>query len=166
MKIDDLTNLYRAVYLAKVKAMARILGGDYALAEDVVQEAFTRAVRYIHLFDESRGMMETWFNAILFNALRDVQKQERHTQELYRELHLHDVIDPAKALFSPEYKSDLHKIVQTVTNEKHRRVLELFFLYGYSSTEISQIEADMTQSNVTTIVMRFRENLKQRGLIK
>jgi RNA polymerase sigma factor (sigma-70 family) len=159
MSIENLTALYEKVYIHKVRIMSRILKGDMALAEDVVQEAFTRAVKYIHLYDETRGMIETWFNAILFNALRDVQKSERNQQEIYKEISLHDVLDPAKSILTPEYKQDLYKHIQMSKNEKHRRILELFFLYGYSSKEISEIEEGMTQSNVTTIVMRFRSSL-------
>lgn len=161
MSLDKLTDLYRTVYKAKVKVMSRILGGDVALAEDVVQEAFTRAVKYILLFDEEKGLMETWFNAILFNALRDIRKQERNYQELYREIWLHDVMDPSKALLTPEYKRDIYLALQEVENDKHRRVLELFFLYGYTSKEIAEVEEGVTQSNVTTIVMRFRNGLKK-----
>lgn len=161
MSLDNLTELYKKVYKGKVQLMTRILGGDRALAEDVVQEAFTRAVKYILLFDERKGMLETWFNAIMFNALRDIQKQERNYQELYREVFLHDVIDPAKAIMGPEYHYDIYRALQAVENDKHRRVLELFFLYGYSSKEISEVEEGVTQSNVTTIIMRFRGSLKK-----
>lgn len=158
--LEKLTLMYRKIYAVKVKLMTRLTGGDFALAEDIIQEAFARAVKYLHLYDERKGLMETWFNAILFNALRDAQKQERNYQELHREIYLFDVFDPAKSILSPEHKEDIYLSIQAISNEKHRRVLELFYLYGYSSKEIAEIEEKMTQSNVTTIVMRFKESLK------
>lgn len=129
MSLDKLTDLYRTVYKAKVKVMSRILGGDVTLAEDVVQEAFTRAVKYILLFDEEKGLMETWFNAILFNALRDIQKQERNYQELYREIWLHDVMDPSKALLTPEYKRDIYLALQEVENDTSSCIRIILFVW-------------------------------------
>lgn len=165
MSLDRLTELYKKVYPIKLKKITKLLKGDTALAEDVVQEAFTRAIKYIHLFNEERGSIETWFNAILFNTMRDIQKQERHVAELNKEIHFYDLLDPAKPLITPEYLVDIYKYIQNISNRRHRSVLELFFIYGYSSKEISKIESNMTQSNVTTIVMRFREQLKKQGLM-
>lgn len=166
MSIDLLTDTYRKNYRVKVKLMSRILRGDLALAEDVVQEAFTRAIKYIHLYDESRGLIDTWFNSILFNTLRDTQKIERNQQELHRELKLFDVIDSISPEKWPDYKEKIFSTIKLIQNTRHRRVLELFFIYGYSTTEIAQIEDRMTQSNVTTILMRFRELLKQENIIR
>ena len=64
-------------------------------------------------------------------------------------------------LTSVRGKSELiPQLIKTVESEKHRRVLELFFILGYSSKEISEIEERVSISNVTTIVGRFKEKLK------
>lgn len=164
--IKDLETFYRKTYAIKVKTLTKMLRGDRALAEDVVQEAFIRAINYSHLYNVDKGTIQAWFNAILFNTLRSTQRSERQKLDLSSEISVQNNINPVYEEKYSEYWWGIYNLIQKIPNQKHRRVLELFFLYGYSSTEISQIEADMTQSNVTTIVMRFRENLKQRGLIK
>lgn len=161
MTIENITQIYKDTYPIKLKLVTRILRGDKALAEDVVQETFTRAIKYLSIYNEKKGSLNTWINSILFNTLRDLQKEERICHETLREFFLYHLDDPAKPLFTPEYKLELQEEINQVVNEKHRRVLELFYLYGYSSKEISEFEEDITQTNVTTIVMRFRKQLEK-----
>jgi RNA polymerase sigma-70 factor, ECF subfamily len=47
----------------------RLVGGDQAAAEDVVQEAFTRAHRNLGRFREE-AKLSTWFHRILLNEAR------------------------------------------------------------------------------------------------
>lgn len=47
----------------------RLVGGDSAAAEDVVQEAFTRAYRNLAGFREE-ALLSTWFHRILLNEAR------------------------------------------------------------------------------------------------
>lgn len=156
--MDKLEALYNQNRRRYVNTMSRILRGDYAAAEDVVQEAFTRAIKFHKAFDEKRGPLHKWFNTILYNSLRDVQ----------REMHGRSCEEPGEMFFdedffdlniskSPEKKEFLRDMIAIQKNDKHRRVLELFFFSGYTSTEISQIEEKVSVSNVTTIISRFRD---------
>src|SRR5919106_2941704 len=45
--------------------------GDRALAEDLVADAFERALRSRRRFDRRRGSEKTWLYAIALNLLRD-----------------------------------------------------------------------------------------------
>lgn len=135
--------------------MSRIMHGDYAGAEDVVQEAFTRAWKFYPAYDPERGPIEAWFNGILFNSLRDYQREKRGSPtSSSREIVPEDIITTLNI-----NNKELRDKVKAVVNRKHKRVLELFFMLGYTSTEISQMEEGMTVTNVTTIVNRFREDL-------
>lgn len=51
----------------------RLVGGDAAAAEDVVQEAFTRAHRNLSRFREE-AKLSTWFHRILVNEARRHQR--------------------------------------------------------------------------------------------
>ncbi len=153
--MHEIEALYLEVYNKKAAIMGRILGGDWAAGEDVAQEAFCRAWKFYPSFNPERGTIEKWFNGILFNALRSYQRQVRggplaNAREVSPEDLISDLrIDPTV----------LHETIEAVSNEKHRRVLELFYLLGYTSMEIDQIEEGMSQTNVTTIIHRFNERV-------
>ncbi len=147
----------------KVKLISRILRGDLASAEDVVQEAFARAIRFYPTYDDKRGTIDKWFNSIMFNALHDMQKNPNGvTQTSPEVLSVGDTLEGVNLTHSPDLNNYILSHIEEVENEKHKRILELFFILGYTSKEISQIETKTSQTNVTTLVMRFRDKLKAR----
>src|SRR5690606_11219785 len=119
-------------YRGQLKLMTRILRGDIASAEDVVQEAYCRALRFWPMYDPDRGEIQPWFNRILFNALRDVQHQYNKAVST-----IVDGLDPAEVMATVKDKTNLSSQIAAVENEEHRHILELFFTYGYNSREIS-----------------------------
>lgn len=152
--MHDIEALYLEVFRKKAAIMGRILG-DWAGGQDVAQEAFCRAWKFYPSFNPERGTIHKWFNGILFNALRSYQREIRggplgNAREVFPE----DLISSLRA--DPTV---LREAIEAVSNEKHRRVLELFYLLGYTSMEIDQIEEKMTQTNVTTIIHRFNERM-------
>lgn len=152
---------YREQYSIKVKVMCRILHGDKEGAEDVVQEAFCRALKFHASYDERRGTLDKWFNSIMFNYLREHQKAERSpVSDTSEELSPEDVLTDLNLKPNTDSRGIIIKNIRRVRNANHRRVLKLFFVNGYTSTEIAQVESKMTQNNVTTIVSRFREGFK------
>ena len=156
----ELEDLYKKNRKKYINLMSVILRGDRASGEDVVQEAFCRAVRFYEGFDPKRGKLSSWFNTILFNSLRDVQKEIRMqpTRDCYT-LSSEDVFKEVEITSLPEVQNLIKKEINLQTNEKHKRILELFFFQGYTSTEISQVEEKVSVSNVTTVVNRFRISL-------
>jgi RNA polymerase sigma factor (sigma-70 family) len=152
--------LYKKNYNKYVNIMARILHRDYAAAEDVVQEAFCRAWKFRHSYDENRASLETWFNKILFNSLRDVQMEMRgNPLEMPQEVSAEDLFPAPDYWKNPEFGKMIRDKVEGVDNPKHRSVLFLFYIMGYTSTEISQIEEGVSVTNITSIVSRFRNKL-------
>lgn len=160
--MKEITELYKSDRKKFVNIMSRILRGDYAGGEDIVQEAFTRAWQFQHSFDPKKGTLRVWFNKILFNALRDWQNQKRGQPTFTGEdFSAADVLPVHSFSRSPEFSKLIRQRIATHKNQKHRSVLELFFILGYTSTEISQIEEKVSVSNVTTIVSRFRDQLTE-----
>lgn len=157
--MTSLENHYKEVYRDKVNIMSRILKGDYAGAEDVVQEAFTRAIKFYPSFDPKKGKLPAWFNGILFNALRDLQREMKVAPKVpMRDMSWEDVL-PGLDFSNEETRIFLEKKISGVRNEKHQEVLYLFFILGYTSSEIAQIMPKMSPSNVTTIANRFKEDV-------
>lgn len=149
----DIQQLYVENSQNQIKMMTRILRGDWAQAEDVVHEAYARALQYQDSYDPKRAKISTWFNKILFNALRDVQQEyNNRPQETTEEVSTED-------LDMKEIDERVVQAINKVKNEKHQSVLWLFFVKGYNSKEISQIEDEVSQTNVTTIINRFKSEV-------
>lgn len=152
--MKELEDQYVKTRSYHVKLMTRILGGDWAAAEDVVQEAYCRALQYLPSYDAKRGALLPWFNRIMFNALRDVQREYKNRpKETCDELCAEDLLVPVVN------SHHILGLIDGVKNPRHQRVLYLFYVLGYNSREVSEIEEDMTQTNVTTIVSSFRKGL-------
>ena len=70
MDDDDFERLY-AAEAQGLFAFLAYRTGDRALAEDLMADAFERALRSRGRFDRRRGSSRTWLYAIALNALRD-----------------------------------------------------------------------------------------------
>lgn len=65
---------FERLYAAEAAGLFSFLAyrtGDRALAEDLLADAFERALRARARFDRRRGSEKTWLYAIALNALRD-----------------------------------------------------------------------------------------------
>lgn len=58
------------------------VGGDAALAEDVVQETFAQALRRRGEYDAGRGSIATWLSTLSRNIIRDQLRAHRRGDEL------------------------------------------------------------------------------------
>jgi RNA polymerase sigma factor (sigma-70 family) len=148
----DFETFYRKSYKRQVSQIRRSLKFNKHLAEDIVQEAYFRAIKYSPSFDNRKSSLNTWFNKILFNVLRETQKQSRMSVEIAEDKLGDTAFVRLDFLITDE--------ILKVTNEKHREILYLFFILGYSSTEISNILDDVSQTNITTLTSRFRDKMR------
>ena len=58
------------------------VGGDAALAEDVVQETFAQALRNKGHYDPARGSIASWLSTLSRNVIRDQLRAHRRGDEL------------------------------------------------------------------------------------
>lgn len=70
MRDDEFERLYEAEAQGLFAFLA-YRTGDRALAEDLLADAFERALRARGRFDRRRGSQKTWLYAIALNVLRD-----------------------------------------------------------------------------------------------
>src|SRR3954465_9903953 len=70
MRDEDFERLY-AAEAAGLFSFLAYRTGDRALAEDLLADAFERALRARRGFDRRRGSSKTWLYAIALNLLRD-----------------------------------------------------------------------------------------------
>ena len=116
----------------------RLCGGDPALAEDLLQEAFVRAWQKLNTF-RGDSRFGTWLHRLSANvALSDRRSRVRR---LGRETEL-DVMAERKAVGAQDVyagqRMDLEQAIARLP-ERARTVLILFDIEGYSHSEISNI---------------------------
>ena len=154
----ELERFYTKNYKKFVNKVFCKVGRNYDIAEDVVQESFCRAIRFQTSYNPKRGNYEQWFNRILFNTLKDFQRKHKNNLEDCEDLTSFEVLGIDCDRVSPEKKRIIADSIRKIPNRKHRVVLELFFILGYSCREICMVEYDMSITNVTTIVKRFNDS--------
>src|SRR5687768_13207429 len=136
MRDEEFERLYAAEAAGLFSFLAYRVG-DRSLAEDLVADAFERALRSRRRFDRRRGSEKTWLYAIALNVLRD---HARRTAAAGRALERHgataDAIDPAIA--QVEHRDQVQRAL-TVLNPEEREAIALRFGAELTVPEIAQV---------------------------
>lgn len=124
-------------------------------AEDVVQEAYARALQYQDSYDGKKGF-DNWFNTILRNAANDFNKEERARGQTYSNM-VYDMPGPDPK----SYRHILSQIIEKINKkpEDIRQILTLYFLDQYTQKEIEQVSVKSRKA-IENIVLRFRKEIK------
>ena len=155
--MNKIENFYRENYRQQVKKVGYMLSGDFNSAQDVVQEAYRRAVKYESSYVEGRASLKTWFNTILYNSFHDWQRLDRDKGIVKTPL-TDDVQEEVVFIQSNEFRGLINKEVDALMgDDKVRVVLHLWYILGYSAKEISEVVDHMTVTNVTTLTNRFKK---------
>lgn len=128
--------------------------GTHEAAEDVLQEAYYRALRYQNSFDGSN--FGKWFSTILNNSLREYKNVEKGYS-------LEEFVEEDAEGFSCRHYPDqvmreVFDLIET-KSEVQKEVLGLFFRQEYSAMDISRI-TDYSYAQCHQIIQRFRNELK------
>lgn len=130
-------------------------------AEDVVQEAFVRALKYQDSFNPDRQEIGAWFNTILNNSFKDY----RHANftgdySFTEEEHMNEFDEAEITWMDQDLIVRIKKEVQEI-NENHRDIIELVVLNNYKYKEASQI-LDESIDNIKKVVYRFKQGLREK----
>jgi RNA polymerase sigma factor (sigma-70 family) len=141
--------------------LARWLTGDGHDAEDVVQEAYLRALRFFGGFDG--GEARPWLLAIVRHACYDWLRRNRPPQPLTvfdEALHSDpgDHLDPAQLALRREDREQLRRALGELAVE-FREVLVLRELEGLSYREIGAV-TNLPPGTIMSRLARAREKLR------
>ena len=151
----NLEELYRKQYNIQVSVIQRHVRCRDT-AEDIVMEAYARSYKYVSSFDEKRSSIQTWFNRIMFNVLRDHKRRDKG--QIQDELT--DEVSVGDPMFerTDENLNLIQKEIDKLSNEDTRFVLRLFFILGYRTDEIIKL-INVTQTQITSACYRFKKKL-------
>lgn len=125
------------------------------LGEDLVQEAYTRVLKYQHSFNGED--FDKWFRTILNNCLRDYRNQEKGRIPVEFDEEEHD------GLPNHDYPRHVMRDVMKLVATKSLVQIEVLTLYleqEYTAIEISQI-TEHSYAMVHQIILRFRQECKE-----
>ena len=130
--------LYRT-YSGELYGFALSRLGDRGLAEEVVQDVFTRVWRHADDYDAGRGSVRTWLYGIARNAIVDLERHRARRPPL-------SARDPepegATSVDEPIERALLRWQVQSALERltpEHREVVRLAHLGGLSVREIADL---------------------------
>ena len=151
----------------KVFRTAYRLTGSTENAEDVVQEAFLRAYRKLHLFD-GRAQFGTWLHRIAINCAMDLMRREgrrsqRETADERTELEamVNGEPRPDRMAESSEVGRAVQRVLQSLSPTERTAFLLRHF-EGHSSAEIGEIlgiRPGASRNAVFRAVRKLREAL-------
>ncbi len=140
--------------------LAYLLLGDASEAEDVAQEAFIRAFRYLKTFDSSRPL-RPWLLGITANLARNRRRSiGRYVYHLARMARLTppDVIDPEQETTRRAEAALLWKAVRRLKTDD-QEIIYLRYFMDYSVDEVAEtlnIAAGTVKSRLSRALERLR----------
>jgi RNA polymerase sigma-70 factor (ECF subfamily) len=118
------------MFQADVYAFARHLTGDRTLAEDVTQETFLRAFRFLGGFKRDRRF-GSWLFSIARNCAMDALRTRHRTSAMSAERLAHSGADASA-------RAELDAALRSVSSE-HREAFLLVEVFGLSHQETADV---------------------------
>jgi len=147
---------FRSNYTKLVKRMRnRVPDNSTALAEEVVQEAYARAMKYYRTYDAALAEFDTWFNSILNNALNVCKNAEGDRGVT------HSLEDSTEDIRVNKQDREMHNYILKeidVCKDREREVLKLFFIHGFKSKDVAEF-TNKSHTAVRQVIFRFRERM-------
>lgn len=144
---------YRKNRFALVKRMS-FRAGDYA--EDIVQESYTRALKYFASYKEEHSL-DAWMSRIMNNCLKEHKNNEKGYTALSFEEEEIDGIPCNR--FAESVVGEIYDLIST-KSVVAMDVLTPHFQQGYTAKEVSEI-TEYTYANCHKIINRFGQELKE-----
>lgn len=154
---EKFSGLYEKYVLSVKEYFSRRLGGDHSLAEDLTQEVFARAFRYLPAFRMANASYYTYLLHVAHSVLVNYYRKREHpTVSLFQHAELvdehvptiHSVEDRLEALLA-----ELSLIERNVMLMKYHDGLKVKEIAG---------KIEKTENAVKLILSRTRKKLKNR----
>lgn len=151
-KKEILEQHYRENAHILIKRVTYRVGGNVYMAEDIVQEAYAKALRFLHHYNPEYDY-GGWFNSVLNSVLRDTQRKERDNGVVMDDIPIDHEVEAYMA------KDDLVKLIKR-EHKRNRAILTMFFFDGFKTRQIAKF-LEINHQTVRTIIRRFGERFVQ-----
>lgn len=131
--------------------------GSVENAEDIVQEAFARALKYLERCRATdMSSFEAWFVGILNNAFIDFMKEERH-YGMGLELPEDSVVDV------DECKEEVRDLILKEIGHRKQPARSILFMHFIQEMPVREIASvlDCQRGAVNQALKRFRKQFKE-----
>lgn len=146
---------YRANFNKLVKLMTFRSGTEWD-AQDIVQEAYARAIEYYGSFNNTD--FNRWFRTVLNNSLRAHKNDEKGYSSALSFDEEDDEGIPCSQ-YNEQINAEIDELIQTKSLAQIE-VLTLHFQKGYPAIDISKV-TDHGLWAIHKMISRFRDELKE-----
>jgi RNA polymerase sigma-70 factor (ECF subfamily) len=151
---------FERLYAAEAQGLFAFLAyrtGDRALAEDLLADAFERALRSRVKYDRKRGSEKTWLYAIALNLLRDHARRAAAEGRAYERVGVGG--EGFDVLAGVEARDEIGRAMQVLSGEE-REAISLRFGAELTVPEIAVV-LDQPLTTVEGRVYRALRKLKE-----
>jgi RNA polymerase sigma-70 factor (ECF subfamily) len=154
--------LYRR-FAGRIYGLGLVMLGSDAAAQDLVQDTFVKLLRSASRYDRSRGKLETWVllmaRSLAIDAIRRRVLEARSLEHVERPAEADDAPGPADVAVTVDLTERARRAMAALPAEQ-RAALELAYLGGKTSTEISDLEGipvGTAKTRIRAALLRLRE---------
>lgn len=148
-------------YQTRVMRLAARLLGTRDDAQDVAQEVFLRAFKYLHRLDLEKPV-EPWLMRIAVNVCRDTARKRQQRRDTFVATDQPEVIDGTADLHAGLLRKQEREVMQRALSglpEKERLAIILRDVEGFSTAEVASILRS-SDTTVRSQISRGRLKLK------
>jgi len=132
--------------------LVKLTNGNKALADDLAQDVFIRAYKYLKSF-KATASFSTWLYRISYNVFIDYTKSLKKTEDIESYDCIYDIANDVVSGI------DMQNALK-ILNEYEKVAILLHYDKGYSHNEIAKI-MDIPLGTVKTNILRAKEKLKK-----
>jgi RNA polymerase sigma factor (sigma-70 family) len=160
--------LYRR-FAGRIYGLGLVMLGNDAAAQDLVQDTFVKLWRSADRYDRSRGKLETWVllmaRSLGIDAIRRRVLEARTLEHLDPPVEADQAPGPDDQVITLDLTERARSAMASLPPEQ-RAALELAYLGGKSSAEISDLEGipiGTAKTRIRAALLRLRETMAPDG---
>lgn len=151
-----LTAFYKKNFNTIKQKMTKRAGTEWD-AEDALQDAFERAIKYYNSYDPEKSTFAVWFSRILSNAVKDHLRRSKGLGDCEFDEEIADGT-PCEQ-YTERMAENIRSAI--LSRKPHiSEVLDLFFNKGYTARDISRL-VELSHIAINQHIYRFREEIRK-----
>ena len=157
-KTDELERFYKENFENLLKIAYRKCRNTHD-AEDIVQTAFLRALRFM---PDNVYSMHSWFKAVLQNVFMTYLEERRNKGTVNISDEEMESIAQEQEEYSDDILSEIHKVIEEKEGEE-REVLRLYYMNGLTIGGVHHaLDSLLTYKEIRGVLKKFKKELQEK----